>query len=164
MPPSHIRSPDPICQSVKIPAAQVLAAPQQGKHVPLWPQPPDEALVGLYAGDVLENGETHAELLGLPNHTVPVTMLCFGRSPKPIEPRPRYAKRMLHKNAYQRMSEADAREMNEDLARLWAPHGLKPGIENYGQDVYRRKFTSEFMLEMNRSVAWWIERWQTPEA
>jgi len=117
-----------------------------------------------YIGDVLENGETHAELLGLPNHTVPVTMLCFGRSPKPIEPRPRYAKRMLHKNAYQRMSEADAREMNEDLARLWAPHGLKPGIENYGQDVYRRKFTSEFMLEMNRSVAWWIERWQTPEA
>ena len=117
-----------------------------------------------YIGDILENAETHARLLQLPNHTMPVTMLCFGRSPEPIEPRKRYTERMVYKNVYRRMSEAEARAMNDDLARLWAPHGLRPGIENYGQDVYRRKFTSDFTREMNRSVAVWIERWQTPGA
>ena len=31
-----------------------------------------------YIGDIIELGETHAELLGLPRYTFPVTMLCFG--------------------------------------------------------------------------------------
>ena len=31
-----------------------------------------------YIGDIVERGETHAELLGLPRFTFPVTMLCFG--------------------------------------------------------------------------------------
>ena len=30
-----------------------------------------------YIGDVLENAEIHAQLLALPNHTLPVAMLCF---------------------------------------------------------------------------------------
>ena len=46
---------------------------------------------------------------------------------------------------------------------MFAPHGFKPGIANVAQDVYSRKFTSEFMADMNRSVEWWIDRWQTPE-
>jgi hypothetical protein len=25
--------------------------------------------------------------------------------------------------------------------------------------VYARKFTADYAAEMNRSVAWWIERW-----
>jgi len=41
-----------------------------------------------YIGDVLEHGETHAELLTLPHHTLPVAMLVFGR---PAAPRPRRA-------------------------------------------------------------------------
>jgi nitroreductase len=117
-----------------------------------------------YIGDVLELTETHAELLGLPNHTMPVTLLCFGRSPVPIEPRPRYAKHVVHTNTYRRMSDAEAREMTAELQALWAPHGLKPGVENYGQAIYERKFASGFMHELNRSVAVWIECWQTAEA
>ena len=45
----------------------------------------------------------------------------------------------------------------------YAPHGFTPGIDNYGQVVYQRKFASEFMTEMNRSVEWWLKRWQSAE-
>ena len=39
-----------------------------------------------YIGDVLEQAEEHAELLGLPDHTLPIAMLCFGRPAKPRPP------------------------------------------------------------------------------
>lgn len=130
------------------------------------PTPPTTAeslgIGSCYIGDILEPAEEHAALFGLSNHTMPVTMLCFGRSPRPIEPRPRYVKHVVHTNTCRRMTHGEAREMNDDLRRLWAPHELRPGLANQGQDVYRRKFTSGFMPEMNRSVAAWIDRWQTP--
>ena len=51
-----------------------------------------------YIGDIMELGETHAELLQLPRYTFPVAMLCFGR-PK-VTPRrtERYENHVVHKN------------------------------------------------------------------
>jgi FMN reductase (NADPH)/FMN reductase [NAD(P)H] len=115
-----------------------------------------------YIGDVLEQAETHAELLQLPNHTLPVTMLCLGRPGTKRRPKPRYEKHVVHRNAYVRLSEKELREVSEDLAQLHAPRGFRPGIENIGQDVYARKYAADFTLELNRSVDRWIERWQTP--
>jgi len=111
---------------------------------------------------VLEQAETHAELLQLPNHTLPVTMLCLGRPGTKRRPKPRYEKHVVHRNAYVRLSEKELREVSEDLAQLHAPRGFRPGIENIGQDVYARKYAADFTLELNRSVDRWIERWQTP--
>ncbi len=115
-----------------------------------------------YIGDVLERGEEHAELLGLPQHTLPIAMLCFGR---PVgEPRvvARYTDHLVHTDRYRRLDEVELKTAAEDLQRLHAPHGLKPGIANYPQAIYERKYMSEFMAEMNRSVAWWLDRWCAP--
>jgi FMN reductase (NADPH)/FMN reductase [NAD(P)H] len=113
-----------------------------------------------YIGDVLENAEVHAELLGLPAYTLPIAMLCFGRPLKPQEPIPHFGGHLVHQNRYRRLDAAELAEVAADLERLHAPHGLPPDAANYPQVVYRRKFTTEFMAEMNRSVAWWLERWQ----
>ena len=40
-----------------------------------------------YVGDILERGETHAELLRLPRYTFPVTLLCLGRPQDPTADR-----------------------------------------------------------------------------
>jgi FMN reductase (NADPH)/FMN reductase [NAD(P)H] len=113
-----------------------------------------------YIGDVLENGETHAELLGLPPHTLPIAMLCFGRPRKAQEPIGRYGTRVLHTDRYARMTAAELSDAAGDLALLHAPNGLPDGADNYPQAVYRRKFASDFMHEMNRSADWWIDRWR----
>jgi nitroreductase len=113
-----------------------------------------------YIGDIMENGERHAELLGLPPHVFPVAMLCFGR---PVRSRPvvgRYEKHVVHRNRYRRLTHEELGEVSADLQRLHASHGLPPGAENYPQVVYRRKYVADFTLELNRSVAFWIERWQ----
>jgi len=113
-----------------------------------------------YIGDVLENGEIHAELLNLPRYTLPIAMVCFGRPLKPLEPIEHYGRHLVHRNRYRRLSAAELDEVSEDLERLHSPHGLPDGVDNYPQAVYRRKIDTAFMREMNRSVAWWLERWQ----
>ncbi|PKN47707.1 MAG: nitroreductase, partial [Deltaproteobacteria bacterium HGW-Deltaproteobacteria-20] len=112
-------------------------------------------------GDILENGEIHAELLQLPKHTFPVAMLCFGHPMASGRRAPRYTEHVVHTNHYHRLNAEELEEVSRGLAETHAPHGLAPGTANYGQAVYRRKFASEFMREMNRSVTWWMERWQS---
>ena len=43
---------------------------------------------------------------------------------------------------------------------MHAPHGLPNDAGTYAEVVRRRKYDSEYMREMNRSVTWWLERWQ----
>lgn len=112
-----------------------------------------------YIGDITENGEAVAELLELPPHTFPAAMVCFGRPRKHRAPVGRYGRGLVHRDRYQRMTQAEAMEVTRELGELHAPSGLPPEASNYAQVVYRRKFTSAFMAEMNRSVTWWIERW-----
>lgn len=116
-----------------------------------------------FIGDVLEQAETHAELLGLPNHTLPIAMLCLGRPAEPRRLTPRYEKHVVHIDRYHRLSDEELREASAELARMHAPHGFSSGAADIGQDVYLRKFCAGFMHELDRSVRWWLERWQTPE-
>jgi len=90
-------------------------------------------------------------------------MLCFGRPAQARPPVPHYEAHMVHENAYHRLTEAELAEVSDGLAAMHAPHGFRPGIANIGQDVYERKFTTDYMAEMNRSVDWWLERWSSAE-
>lgn len=116
-----------------------------------------------YVGDILENAERHIELLDLPPHTFPVTMLVFGRPAKRRPPTPRYEKHVVHRDRYRRLTPPELAEVLDDLAALHAPHGLPEGAADYAQVVYRRKYMAAFTHEMNRSVALLVERWQKGE-
>lgn len=117
-----------------------------------------------YIGDVIENAEEVAELLALPNHTVPVAMLCFGHLPEGARRRvERDATHVVHRDRYRRLDAADLAAWEQRLQAQYAPKGLPEGTRNYGQAVYRRKFAAAFTHEMNRSAAVWLQRWSTPE-
>ena len=114
-----------------------------------------------YIGDILEQGEIHAELFDLPPRTFPVAMLCFGYPLSSRPPSGRYEKHVVHANRYRRLTGDEPAGVSADLEHLHAPHGLAPGIDDYAQDVYRRKYATDFMREMDRSVRWWMERWES---
>jgi FMN reductase (NADPH)/FMN reductase [NAD(P)H] len=116
-----------------------------------------------YIGDILEMGEVHAEMFDLPQHTLPIALLCFGRPVKRRDPVVRFSEHVVSENVYRRQTAEELAEQIAEMGAKDAPHGLPAGVENYGQAVYRRKFASAFMTEMNRSVAWWLERWQSAE-
>jgi FMN reductase (NADPH)/FMN reductase [NAD(P)H] len=116
-----------------------------------------------YIGDIMEQAETHAELLGLPRWTFPVALLCFGRPKTRPHVTERYEKHVVHRDAYRRLSADELREVADDLDRAHGARGFAPTAANCVQDVYARKFTADFSVEMNRSVAWWLDRWLAGE-
>lgn len=115
-----------------------------------------------YIGDVMENWETHRDLLHLPDFTFPIAMLCIGYPTEQQARRPQPARLpaslIIRKNRYSMPDEGT-------LASLYAGEGYgafvpKEGIENEGQDLYARKFSAEFSVEMRRSVAAMLEKWR----
>jgi hypothetical protein len=71
---------------------------------------------------------------------------------------------MVHKDAYRRLDPAELAEVSAELDVLHGVRESRKGVRGCVQDVYARKFTADFSLEMNRSVAWWLERWLRGEA
>lgn len=115
-----------------------------------------------YIGDIMENYETHRELLNLPDWAFPITMLCFGYYPEGMKKvhRRRFDRQYIVFNEkYRRLSPVEFDQMYaEHTGKSYAnPYGA----ENYGQLMYARKTGSEFAKEMARSVKeamkYWVE-------
>ncbi len=115
-----------------------------------------------YIGDIMENYETHRELLNLPDYTFPAAMLCLGYYPEGHERklRERFAPEyIIHQEHYRRLSSAELRQM---FAKLEAslPPGNRFGAKNVGQFMYARKTGSAFAREMSRSIRAALKNWQ----
>lgn len=116
-----------------------------------------------YIGDVMENYEIHRELFDLPEYTFPVGMLCFGyptegQLKRPLTTRfPRES--VVFKNKYRRLGRDEFYRMYREMDERVFKGKYLEGCSNIGQHYYKRKVTSDFMAEMNRSVAKAIKLW-----
>ncbi|SRR6056297_1317008 len=115
-----------------------------------------------YVGDIMENYEIHRRLLDLPPYAVPITMICFGypteqQRSRPLTPRlPQEI--IVAKNSYHRLTPKEAEGLYD--ANLSSTPQFLTGAHNYGQHTYLRKFSSDFMEEMRRSVRTMLAHWQ----
>ena len=111
-----------------------------------------------YIGDITENFEYHKELLNLPQYVVPAAMLCIGyptqqqlQRPKP----PRHAvSAMVHENGYD-LEKAGA--MTDMLAIQQGKTGEE--LTDYIRRFCKRKWNSEFSVEMSRSCTEMVKDW-----
>lgn len=108
-----------------------------------------------YIGDILENCETHRELLRLPEYTCPAAMLVFGYPTEQQKHRPKPQrfdlKYLVHENAYRPLTRAETEEMFRERA-------AREGFQKYDFETdmaafCKRKYQSDFAQEMSRSVA-----------
>ncbi|WP_100065606.1 nitroreductase family protein [Miniphocaeibacter massiliensis] len=102
-----------------------------------------------YIGDILENYEDVKELLNIPRHVVPVTMIVYGypteNQKNRSKPKRPSLDLIVHKDKYNELK-------NEKLEEL-VKHNLKTvGFEKWIKAFCKRKYNSEFSKEMNRSV------------
>lgn len=112
-----------------------------------------------YIGDILENIEQHRELLQLDKYVFPVAMLVFGYPTEKQKTRtkpPRFdARFIVQSNVYSRPDEDTLRQMFEDRHQKESFH-----FEEYLQAFCKRKYMSDFSLEMTRSVAEYLKDFQ----
>lgn len=110
-----------------------------------------------YIGDIVENAEQVAELLDLPPHTVPLSMLVLGEPARERAAIGHATRNLVMSERYRRADRATLDAQVRELDELFRPHAQEAGARV--RDIYARKHTSAFMAEMNRSMAWWLENW-----
>ena len=110
-----------------------------------------------YIGDIIENAEEIAALLELPEHTVPLSMLILGTPAKerPVTPHP--VENLVMSERYRPADKATMDAQIAEMDAMFRPHATESGARV--RDIYTRKHTSAFMLEMGRSMARWLENW-----
>ena len=114
-----------------------------------------------YIGDIMENYEIHRDLFDLPRYVFPICLLCLGY---PTDQQKRRSmtsrfdrKYIIFENRYHRLSEGEfIAMMHEDSQDAVAEDGDQVSL---GLKVYRRKFSSDFAVEMRRSVRAMLDSW-----
>jgi len=103
-----------------------------------------------YIGDVLENCEQVRELLSLPEFTMPVAMVVYGYPTRQQLDRKKPVRfgrsHIVHENGYRKMEP-------DELLGMHSERGDKETIEA----LCKRKYMSDFSLEMTRSVAEYLK-------
>lgn len=118
-----------------------------------------------YIGDIMEQYETHRELLNLPQYVFPICMLVFGyptQQQKGRDYTPRFDEKFIvFENQYRRLDKGEFDEMfAERQSRLVKIKSMAAqGIVNVGQATYINKFSAEFSSEMRRSVREILKEW-----
>ena len=114
-----------------------------------------------YIGDIMENIETQRRLLSLPDFVFPAAMLVFGyptdqqrARKKPARVDMRY---IVHENGYRRLAPDQLRAMFGGKA----PDG---GYDAWMKAFCKRKYASDFALEMSRSVQAYLSQFDGDEA
>lgn len=102
-----------------------------------------------YIGDIMENCETHRQLLKLPPYVFPAAMLVFGypteqqtRRPKPARCR---LEDIVQENGYSRRD-------GGQLRRMFEKECISQDFETWSRRFCSRKYNSDFSREMTRSV------------
>lgn len=110
-----------------------------------------------YIGDIVENAEEVRELLDLPVHTVPLSMLILGVPARewPVTPHP--VANLVMSESYRRADEAMLDAQVAEMDAMFRPHATEPGFRV--RDIFNRKHTSDFMAEMSRSMELWLKNW-----
>ncbi len=102
-----------------------------------------------YIGDIMEQCETHRELLHLPEYVFPAAMLVFGypteQQKNRTKPQRCRLSDIVSQNYYHRRSA-------EELRRMFEKECQTSGFEEWSRRFCQRKYNSDFAKEMSRSV------------
>lgn len=110
-----------------------------------------------YIGDIMENCETHRELLRLPAYVFPCAMLVLGypTAQQLARPKPRRAamEHIVHENGYRHMAA-------EELRAMLGKNAVGTTYEAWIKAFCARKYNSDFSREMTRSVGEYLKSFE----
>jgi FMN reductase (NADPH) len=116
-----------------------------------------------YIGDIIENCETVREILNLPDYVVPAALLVYGypvesqkNRRKPIRFDRKY---IVHENQYHRLTKEEQYEMQ--LLQNTKTGFPERNIHDDIKALCKRKYMSDFSLEMNRSAKEYLKKFQS---
>ncbi len=120
-----------------------------------------------YIGDIMEHYEIHKEMFNLPQYVFPISLLCIGyptEQQNNREQSTRFDKKFIvFENQYRRLAAPEFDQMfSLQHQQMFNGRDNLAGSVNVGQATYRRKFNTEFSIELNRSVRAILKEWTHP--
>ena len=113
-----------------------------------------------YIGDILENKEAIKELLELPDHVFPSTLIVFGYPTKQqlerTKPRREALQYLVCENRYHRNSKEELYAMFRDKQKFPDDEACTEWLQRF----YARKYNSDFANEMTRSVNEYLKEYK----
>lgn len=110
-----------------------------------------------YIGDIMENAETHQQLLHLPEYVMPACMIIFGHPAKEVENRIKPERcdmdLIVQKDGYHELS-------LDDQKRMVSKSLNGKDFESWTQAFCARKYNSDFAREMSRSVEVYLDQFK----
>ena len=96
---------------------------------------------------------------------MPICLLCLGYPDKKELDRPpttRFAREfIIFEDEYRRLGADEYEEMFRQAQKKFVETGeQRPGIDNFGQMMYARKFNAAFTKELRRSVKAMLQVWE----
>ena len=115
-----------------------------------------------YIGDIIEHCEAVRELLELPDYVLPAAMLVYGYPTEAQKTRVKPArfdeKYIVSENKYRRLSKEEHEIMHNTRNEK---AGIKDkALKEYIEAFCKRKYMSDFSLEMNRSADEYIKKFR----
>lgn len=115
-----------------------------------------------YIGDILENCETVRELLNLPDYAVPAAMVVYGY---PVEAQKKRKKPARFEKEYIVFENKYRRLTPEEHVTMQRAQHRRSGreVEDIAGDIRefcKRKYMSDFSLEMNRSADVYLKKFE----
>ena len=107
-----------------------------------------------YIGDIMENYEIHKELLNLPKYTFPACMLTLGYYPDDYKRtfRDRFnSDFVVFDEVYKNLNDDELKDMFSNKENNF-PKTNPFNAKNFGELIYKRKTSSDFSIEMDRSI------------
>ncbi len=115
-----------------------------------------------YIGDIIENCEEVRELLGLPDYVLPAAMVVYGypeesqkERKKPVRFEREY---IVFENRYHRLTKEDHDRMHQIRHEKAGLPGRD--MNEYLKSFCKRKYMSDFCLEMNRSASEYLNNFR----
>lgn len=117
-----------------------------------------------FIGDIIENYEELQKLLNLPQYAAPASMLIFGypkEEPKGKQTRRPEPEYIFMENGYHKQSVAECAEMYKLHEEDYRERKILPNNNTgtYADYYFNKKYSSDFMKEMNRSTEVFLRRW-----
>lgn len=110
-----------------------------------------------YIGDIMENCETHRDMLNLPEYVFPAAMLVFGYPAesqiKREKPERADMKYIVHTDSYKVLGRTDREE-------LFSKKAKEKDYRDWMKAFCERKYNSDFSIEMSRSVREYLKDWE----
>lgn len=114
-------------------------------------------LGGVYIGGIRNNIEAVGELLGVPEHVLPLFGLCLGWPADEPDSKPRLpASMVVHENRYQPLDHAALAEYDEQLAAYYLSRGSNTRRDTWSDHIRRTiiKENRPFILDYLHKQGW----------